>query len=315
LREDFKHLRAGAVELVPGQHAVVRVGVATLWSEPSAARPVDSPAVAVPSDVRTWVDGLTTNERIYEGVLTQLLLGERVLVEEVRDGWVRGVALDQPAGKLDPRGYPGWLPAAQLALDSTVDGDAYIVDAPATLFADVPGGPPCVTGVVMGTRLLAADTARDGWLPVHVPGGVAPLWTPTQDLVSAPAGAPQAADVLAVARRLLHVTYVWGGLSPYGIDCSALVHLAWRRFGVTVPRDADDQFRATQPVPLRDERPGDLYFFARNGAAVHHVGFVAEPPAEERHMVHACYTNRRVIAEPVRGDRAATLVAAHRVIT
>ncbi|BCB74119.1 hypothetical protein Pflav_005290 [Phytohabitans flavus] len=55
-----------------------------------------------------------------DDVVSQLLLGERVLVEEVRpDGWARVVAVEQPAARLDPRGYPGWLPATQLAYGSS----------------------------------------------------------------------------------------------------------------------------------------------------------------------------------------------------
>ena len=118
-----------------------------------------------------------------------------------------------------------------------------------------------------------------------------------------------------MAQRLLDVAYIWGGLSAHGIDCSGLVHLAWRRFGVLLPRDADDQAAATTPVPLGAERPGDLYFFARPGRKIHHVGIVTATPGDggQRRMLHACYRQRRVIEEPLPADRAATLVGAHRV--
>ena len=69
---------------------------------------------------------------------------------------------------------------------------------------------------------------------------------------------------------------------------------------MTLPRDADDQAAATTPLPLGDERPGDLYFFARPGRRIHHVGIVA--PSRDggsRRMLHACYRQRRVVAEPL----------------
>jgi cell wall-associated NlpC family hydrolase len=304
-------------DLSVGQHAAVGVAVATLWSAPTAPRAVDAPALGVPSDAGRWVTGLTPDQQVHEGVLSQLLLGERVLVEEIRDGWVRVVALEQPAAKLDPRGYPGWLPAAQLTRGGRPDGPAYLVDTVSTTLRDTPDGAIRIADVALGTRLVAAGPPRSGWLPVHVPGRITPLWALQKELVPVPAEPASGADALALARRLAGTTYVWGGLSAAGIDCSGLVHLVWRRYGVRLPRDADDQFHATVPVPAGEERPGDLYFFARHGKPVHHIGFVAAPPDHQgeggRHLLHACYTQRRVVSEPVCGDRQQTLIGARRV--
>lgn len=80
-----------------------------------AVRPVDGPALSAGADIPTWVRGMDTDQQVGDCVLSQLLLGERVLIDELRpDGWARVVAVEQPAAKLDPRGYPGWLPAGQL---------------------------------------------------------------------------------------------------------------------------------------------------------------------------------------------------------
>ncbi|WP_144121372.1 C40 family peptidase [Catellatospora sichuanensis] len=231
--------------------ATVTATVATLWSRPDAPRPgIDAAALGPRSDARSWVAGLDDTGRMYTGVLTQLLHGEQVLIEEVRDGWARVVAIEQPAAKLDPRGYPGWLPLDQLSMRES--GDA---------------GP-----------------------------------------------AEVAVAALEAARAWRGVPYVWGGLTPYGIDCSGLVHLAFRQLGVTMPRDADDQHAATTNVPLGTERPGDLYFFALNGR-IHHVGFVTTPPTPDtrRHMLHACGDAFIVVEEPLRPTRLATLVGAGRL--
>jgi cell wall-associated NlpC family hydrolase len=117
-----------------------------------------------------------------------------------------------------------------------------------------------------------------------------------------------------VARRLLSVPYVWGGLTPHAIDCSGLVRLAWRRLEVTLPRDADDHADATTPVALGYERPGDLYFFARPGRPVHHVGIVSGEPGGSRRVLHACYVQRVVVEEELPPGRAETLVGAHRIV-
>ncbi|MFF5071827.1 NlpC/P60 family protein [Micromonospora olivasterospora] len=307
------------MELQPGREAVVRVAVATLWTAPEAVRPVDRPALDAHADVAAWIAGMDADQQVGECALSQLLLGERVLVTELRpDGWAHVVAVEQPAAQLDPRGYPGWLPAAQLAPlpgEAPDPADApLVVDATVTALRSAPGGEPLLPGVVLGTRLTPAGPPVDGWRPVRAPGHDRPLWLPDGHVVPLPTAPPSAPEVLAVAGRLRDVVYVWGGVSAYGIDCSGLVHLAWRRFGVTLPRDADDQAVATTPLPPGTERPGDLYFFARPGRKIHHIGIVsAAPQGEYRRMLHACYKQREVLEEALPDERTATLVGAHRV--
>ncbi|MGE5830548.1 MAG: hypothetical protein ACM30G_19600, partial [Micromonosporaceae bacterium] len=104
----------------PGEEAVVCVAVGTLWTAPDRVRPVDEPALAVPARPRDWVQSMSGADiaDLTGRTLTQLLLGERVRVLELRGEWARVVALGQPSS-LDPNGYPGWIPTNQL---STVDG-------------------------------------------------------------------------------------------------------------------------------------------------------------------------------------------------
>ncbi|SDZ09701.1 NlpC/P60 family protein [Micromonospora pattaloongensis] len=304
--------------LQPGREALVRVAVATLWARPEAVRPIDAPALAPLTDLSAWISGMDADQQVGDAVLSQLLLGERVLIEELRpDGWARTIAVEQPAAKLDPRGYPGWVLAAQLAPAPLAADDtppSLVVDATVTALRAAPGGEVVIPGVILGTRLAPYGPPRQQWRPVRVPGHAEPLWAPAGDLVPVPQTRPTAEEVLAVASRLRDVCYVWGGVSAYGIDCSGLVHLAWRRFGVQLPRDADDQARATTPLALGDEAPGDLYFFARPGRNIHHIGIVtARPDSQGRRMLHACYTKRRVLEEELPDERTATLVGAHRV--
>ncbi|MFE9689929.1 NlpC/P60 family protein [Micromonospora sp. NPDC005806] len=305
------------VELQPGHEAVVRVPVATLWTAPEAVRTIDRAALADTPDIAAWVAGMGRDEQVGECVLSQLLLGERVLVTELRaDGWAQIVALEQPAAKLDPRGYPGWLPAAQLTAPPEAGPSAapLVVDATLTALRAAPDGPVALPGVVLSTRLASAGRPVDGWRPVHVPGRADPLWAPEGDLVPLPTARPEAKEVLAVAERLHDLVYVWGGHSSHGIDCSGLVRTAWRRYGVTLPRDAADQAEVGSEVALGDERPGDLYFFARPGRPIHHVGIVStEPHGDVRRMLHADYVKRRVLEERLPPDREVTLVGARRV--
>jgi cell wall-associated NlpC family hydrolase len=148
------------------------------------------------------------------------------------------------------------------------------------------------------------------------PGWVrrAHLGAPAAELGDTPPPAPTvAADpsaVLDVARHFVGRRYLWGGMTEYGIDCSGLVHLAFRNAGIVIPRDADPQHRASEKVPIGTERPGDLYFFAKENGYVYHVGFVT---GRER-MLHAPEASQSVEDAPLSGRRLADLVAVGRVI-
>lgn len=119
------------------------------------------------------------------------------------------------------------------------------------------------------------------WQPTM--DGDYPCWVPRAHLrasVDGDTDQPQpriAADRAAIldsAFAFIGLTYLWGGTSPAGFDCSGLVHYCYRQAGVVVPRDADAQAAATTPVARGAEERGDLYFFGASIGAITHVGFV-----------------------------------------
>ncbi len=253
--------------------------MSTVWTAPDAPRACDAPAVAELPRLRDWVGGMSRDQRRDLGgrTVTQVLFGDTVLVEEAAGGWARIVAVGQAAPGLDPRGYPGWVPAAHVAAGDRREPDSstrYVVDALTSRLRAGPEDTPPVMEVVLGTWLTALGPPRGRRGPVAVPGRPGPLWADAAALAPAGARPPDREDVLRVALRLEGVPYIWGGLSPYGVDCSGLVHLAHRRLGAVVPRDAADQADASRPVAPGGEEPGDLCFFRDPGAPVDHVGMV-----------------------------------------
>ena len=78
-------------------------------------------------------------------------------------------------------------------------------------------------------------------------------------------------DPVSLARTFTGAPYEWGGLSAAGIDCSGLVHLAFRLAGVVVPRDAWQQEQAGARVAAGAERAGDLVTYGAGRAD--HIAF------------------------------------------
>lgn len=117
-----------------------------------------------------------------------------------------------------------------------------------------------VTQALRGEPLLLEER-RPGWARV-LTAYEYPGWVRAEAL-GPPGGdewLPRArpGDVVEEARAYLEAPYEWGGMTERGIDCSGLVHMAFRRLGRLVPRDSDQQEAAGQPVRGGDERRGDV---------------------------------------------------------
>jgi cell wall-associated NlpC family hydrolase len=127
------------------------------------------------------------------------------------------------------------------------------------------------------TQLLRGEPvrvgARDGGWASIVTAYDYPGWVRAEALEEGEGAlpAPEGASPLELAFGYRGAPYLWGGMTEAGIDCSGLVHMAYRRAGRLVPRDAWQQLEAGEPVA--EPQPGDLVLYAHPGKPADHVAF------------------------------------------
>ncbi|WP_211244846.1 C40 family peptidase [Intrasporangium oryzae] len=252
--------------------ALVSVPVTTMWIAPDSPRTVDAPITADSPDAERWLAGLDARPEDDESGDGRLGLHGRIESQLVAGEPVRVVGADE-SGRWSRVVAPWQL--------SPKDDAGYPGWVPTAHLSPVAAGESPATESVAGAPVATVDAAT---LDAEHPA-------------------------LALAREHLGLLYLWGGLTPLGLDCSGLVHHTWRRFGIVVPRDAYAQAEFAEPVALDAVAPGDLYFFARPGRRIHHVGIVVRPGR----MVHASETGGVLVEEDLTADRIDTLVVAGRL--
>ncbi len=90
--------------------------------------------------------------------------------------------------------------------------------------------------------------------------------------------------IIEYALMYYNTPYLWGGRSPYGIDCSGLVQMVYRMAGMDIPRDASAQVTCGQNLSFVEEAlPGDLAFFGDDMGAITHVGILWK----QNRIIHA----------------------------
>lgn len=91
-------------------------------------------------------------------------------------------------------------------------------------------------------------------------------------------------NLIKTAFLYLNTPYLWGGKSPFGIDCSGFTQMVYKLNGYKLLRDASQQ--ATQGEALsfiEESEPGDLAFFDNNEGDIIHVGIIMK----DNYIIHA----------------------------
>ncbi len=91
-------------------------------------------------------------------------------------------------------------------------------------------------------------------------------------------------EIAQTAFNYLNTPFLWGGKTPFGIDCSGFTQMVYKLCGHQLLRDAKQQ--ATQGEVLsfiEESEAGDLAFFDNEDGEIIHVGIILS----DYHIIHA----------------------------
>jgi gamma-D-glutamyl-L-lysine dipeptidyl-peptidase len=233
---------------------------ATEARDPDAGQsPLDDPPL-FRARIATAIAPMHEEPRVASQQVSQQLAGHDVEVVDVEGDWFRARGAD---------GYEGWIHAGFLERPPEQDDPERLISL------------GCITecaGERRRTLPLRAilrhdERVLDGdAVSVQQVRGLYPL---------------SASAIAASARELFRGTsYVWGGVTPWGADCSGLVQSTYGLHGRVLPRDAWQQAELGTRVEGGFEAlaPGDLLFFTdRMDKKITHVG-IAQGPNEMVHL-------------------------------
>lgn len=199
---------------------------------------------------------------------SQLLLGERFRVYDVKGAWAWGQCQHDD--------YVGYV--LREDLDQCQNSTHIVRHLRCHIFSDPDIKSRPIMAVSMGARLAAISTT--GRFTELESGG----FIVTQAIMPKSATVP---DYIATARQFIGTPYLWGGRESMGIDCSGLVQIALSMAGRACPRDSDMQEASLGQILTGQPTTGDVVFWRG------HVGFISAPGR----LLHANATHMQVVEE------------------
>ena len=272
--------------------------------------------------VRAPIAPMLGEPRVSSSQVSQALYGHLLSVSERRDDWCRVHALDGYAGWT----HRGYLDEVDVAVDDVqlqslgdllaTDVDDVDVELGITFRSEADARLVSVADETL--RISIGCTVRDdaGRLR-RLPLGA---WLSDRDAAvldgdAVPEGEREVrfpSDGDAIVRSAIRwfdgTSYQWGGVTPWGADCSGLVQTVFRLHGAELPRDAWQQAELGEDAgtDLARLRAADLLFFSdRDDRRITHVGI----GAGDGRMVHLALGRGGYAIERL-DDRADPYVAA-----
>jgi hypothetical protein len=199
-------------------------------------------------------------------IVSQVLFGEHFEILEQQKQWSRI--------KMHFDGYEGWVDSKQYQVISDSNFNQ-LSDEPIVLSSDL------IEYVTGGSNLL---------MPIPLGASVSFL---TNDTINTNGfafegtkinGVKDKKNLINTAFLYLNAPYLWGGKTPFGIDCSGFTQMVYKLNGYKLLRDAAQQSGQGEALSFIEEsEPGDLAFFDNEEGIIIHVGIIMQ----NNYIIHA----------------------------
>jgi gamma-D-glutamyl-L-lysine dipeptidyl-peptidase len=194
-------------------------------------------------------------------MVNQLLFGDTVYLKDIKNQWCFIISSHDK--------YEGWIDIKQINTISKLEFETINNETPyflSELFGAASISNQKTINLVMGSRMprYKNDSCKIENILYQVSG----KFRSTSEIKSEN-------TILELANSYLGTPYLWGGRSPFGIDCSGFVQIIFRMIGVNLQRDASQQVNSGKTVDfIENALPGDLAFFDNEEDRIIHVGIL-----------------------------------------
>ena len=199
-------------------------------------------------------------------IVSQVLFGEHFTVLEQNKQWSRI--------KLQFDDYEGWVDSKQYQVISEANYNQLSKEA-----------------IILNADLIDYITAPDNLL-LPIPLGASLTFLNNNEINTSnfdfegtkTSGVKPKSALINTAFMYLNAPYLWGGKTPFGIDCSGFTQMVYKLNGYKIHRDASQQALDGEPLSFIEEsEAGDLAFFDNDEGNIIHVGIIMD----NNYIIHA----------------------------
>ena len=199
-------------------------------------------------------------------IVSQVLFGEHFEILEIQKQWSKV--------KLQFDSYEGWVDSKQYQIISeksfkSLSKDAIILNADLIDYVSYPSN--ILLPIPLGASLSFLNHSEINNENFEFEG-------------MRTTGIKLKSDLISTAFMYLNSPYLWGGKTPFGIDCSGFTQMVYKLNGYKLLRDASQQSTQGDALSFIEEsEAGDLAFFDNEEGNIIHVGIIMD----NNYIIHA----------------------------